>query len=332
VDVGGVSCASSTTACVLVGAYWNNALQMTVPLSEVKTASGWALASVPVPSASLSGFNGISCAAQNACVAVGVQQNGLYQGLYGKWNGSSWTVGDVPAPSGASNLDLLKVSCRTAGSCVAVGFEDTGAGPTAASETWNGSTWTAHSVPVPTGATSPSLRSVSCVSTTACQAVGGYGASSGGALAVFWNGTTWKAESTPLPAGATTGVLYDVSCKASNACTAVGQWYGPSTSGGLIERWNGAHWTVQTGPSTPALWQLTGVSCATTTACTTVATTASSDWTGTSWGPAQSYATPTDGGLAAIDSISCLAAQSCIGAGSSVHLLASQVPLVEGYS
>ena len=112
----------------------------------------------------------------------------------------------------------------------------------------------------------------------------------------------------------------------------VGEWNGPGAGGGLIDRSNGTSWTAQTPPSTPVLWQLVGVSCATTTACTTVATAASSDWSGTSWGPAQSYAAPADGGQTAIDSISCLAAKSCVAAGSSVHLLASQIPLVEGYS
>ena len=141
VDVGGLSCVS-TTACVLVGTYWNVAAQQNQPLSEVKTSSGWGLVSVPPPSG-LTAFNGVSCTAANSCLAVGV--NG-YQGLYGKWNGSSWTTGTIPAPSGDYGLDLLSVSCRTATSCEAVGAANGSSGQVAVAEGWNGTTWTPQSV------------------------------------------------------------------------------------------------------------------------------------------------------------------------------------------
>jgi hypothetical protein len=328
VDVGAVSCAASTTACVLVGTYWNVGAQQDEPLSEVKTSSGWGLVSVPAQSG-LSGFNGVSCTAANSCLAVGI--NG-YQGLYGKWNGTSWTTGIIPAPSGDYALDLLSVSCRTASSCEAVGDASGSSGQVAIAEGWNGTTWTRQSLYVP-AATSSVLASISCVSTGPCQAAGSYSTSSGTQpLAPSWDGYTWSTGPVPIPSGATGAALYGASCKTGTACTVVGEWQGPGAAGGLADRFNGTSWTNQTPPSTPVLWQLIGVSCATTTACTTVATTASSDWSGTSWGPAQSYAAPTDGGAATIDSIRCIAAQSCIAAGSSLHLLASQIPLVEGYS
>ena len=81
-------------------------------------------------------------------------------------------------------------------------------------EAWDGTTWTIHATPKPTGARLSLLNGVSCSSVTACTAVGSYVTSSnaGATLAEVWDGTTWTIRTTPNPAGATDSRLSGVSC------------------------------------------------------------------------------------------------------------------------
>ncbi|MEO6471167.1 MAG: hypothetical protein ABIR57_04835, partial [Aeromicrobium sp.] len=135
------------------------------------------------------------------------------------------------------------------------------------------STWTVQTTPNPNGAAYNYLSGVSCVSATACSAVGNYDLSSGGTktLAERWNGTDWAVKYTPNPTGATTSYLNGLSCTSATACTAVG-YYHPSSGGTktLVERRNGANWAVTTTPNPTGNSYLSGVSCASATACTAV--------------------------------------------------------------
>ena len=73
--------------------------------------------------------------------------------------------------------------------------------------------------------------------------------------------------------------LSGVSCSATSACTAVG-WYDNATEKGdraLVERYNGTSWQLQESPSPvgkPAPeeshWELTAVSCPTSSSCVAV--------------------------------------------------------------
>ena len=58
-------------------------------------------------------------------------------------------------------------------------------------EVWNGSTWTAQFLPLPSGTNAADLTAVSCVSTSGCVAIGSYpGAQFLGMMAEVWNGST----------------------------------------------------------------------------------------------------------------------------------------------
>jgi hypothetical protein len=119
------------------------------------------------------------------------------------------------------------------------------------------------------------VSSVSCASSTACVAVGGFTDRAGDnlTLAERWDGKRWSIQPTPTPGPKNTTIWGDVSCASQNACTAVG-WYGDSrgVSHALVERWDGTRWSVQRLRRLRGAVEtsLSGVSCPTTTACTAV--------------------------------------------------------------
>jgi len=90
----------------------------------------------------------------------------------------------------------------------------------------------------------------------------------------------WAIQSTPNPVAAKESSLAGISCSSATACIAVG-WSATNAAGGgfyqpsrvvLVERWNGANWTLQPAP-TPAGAkdsQFTAVSCGSADACTAV--------------------------------------------------------------
>jgi hypothetical protein len=167
------------------------------------------------------------------------------------------------------------------------------------------------------------LASVSCISASACTAVGeadpassngahgGFGP--GYALAEHWNGTAWKIQAAPTPkdAQAFGPILASVKCISASFCMAVGG-YNTSTSFNTVafaERWNGTAWKIQPIPN-PASGNLDSVACTTAANCIAVGSTGSGPlaehWNGTSWSPMSVPAAA--GGLAGV---SCTSASAC---------------------
>ena len=109
--------------------------------------------------------------------------------------------------------------------------------------------------PYPTARRTLQSAASRCTAANACTAVGFFSrAGAGGdtaALVERWNGATWTIQSTPNPSGAASIGLSGVSCSSANACTAVGSFSRASSGGdytALVERWNGATWTIQSTP------------------------------------------------------------------------------------
>ena len=227
------------------------------------------------------------------------------------------------------------MSCTSATACTTVGsfVTSTGANVTLA-ERWNGTSWLVESTPNPSGPTDNELNGVSCVSPTSCTAVG-YAQSSGGqvTLAERWNGAGWSIQTTPPnPTGGSFSTLDGVSCASSTACTAVG--YSVDSSFDrltLAERWNGTGWTIQTTPNVTGqpFSVLSGVSCASATACTAVGSSYghlyaglapfTERWNGTSWS-LQSTPNATRG-AASLGGVSCPSATACISVGSAAVIV-----------
>ena len=153
-------------------------------------------------------------------------------------------------------------------------------------------TWTVQSVPAPAGASGSLLDGVSCVSASACMAVGWYALGSTGNHLPFaeqWDGTSWTLETVPDPAGSNLTSLYAVSCTAAGACTAVGSYESSNGLTGLVERWDGSSWAIQAMPNLPGSSpvEFYGVSCAASTACTAVGGSdlgpVAEGWNGQTW-------------------------------------------------
>lgn len=132
--------------------------------------------------------------------------------------------------------------------------------------------WKQQSAPSPVEGVAAKFDDVSCLSASACVAVGQVEApeSKFSAFAERWNGTTW---STQEVAG-TMSFLEGVSCVTANDCTAVG-WTltkSPIKQTAGVEHWNGTSWSYQAVPL-PAGAQssvLHDVSCDNTGQCTAV--------------------------------------------------------------
>jgi hypothetical protein len=195
-----------------------------------------------------------------------------------RWNGTNWAIQPALNPAGARDSYLEAVSCTASTACTAVGQYYNSSGDLATlAERWNGTNWAIQPTPNPAGATFSHLNGVSCTTSTACAAVGGYVSSSAsGTLAERWNGTVWAIQPTPNPAGGTDDSLDAVSCTASTACTAVGTYLITSvTDVTLAEAWNGTAWAIQPTPNPTtaaggANGELDAVSCTASTTCTAV--------------------------------------------------------------
>src|SRR6516162_6866529 len=192
-----------------------------------------------------------------------------------------------------------------------------GAGVTLA-EQWNGSKWRVQPTPSLPGAAWSNLFGVSCVSPSACEAVGATTSTSGAQknLAERWNGSSWQIQSTPTPAGG--GQLNGVSCTSPSACTAVGGTPPGTPRKTLVERWNGSSWQIQSAPSPPGAF-LSDVACTSSAACTAVggsnAGTLAERWDGTAWST-QTTANPPKGG-GALFSVACTSPSACTAVGAS---------------
>jgi hypothetical protein len=275
--------------------------------------------------------------------------------LIERWNGASWSIVASANPPSPLEGALSGVSCVSATDCLAVGdVASPILSPTFAIKTlveqWNGSDWSIVASPDPTGVSDAILSGVSCVTTTACFAVG---ASDTGPLTERWNGSRWSIDSSPSLSGplvraAAVSAGFDpgltgVSCPGPTDCYAVGG----SGTRALIEHWNGSIWSVVPTPNPKGVFfpNLGGVSCASPKRCIAVGGYLQNSpngegeelieaWNGSSWSivhapdlpsssvtPTESFGGGDTGGLSAV---SCTTAASCAAVGNS--------PLVEWWN
>jgi hypothetical protein len=219
----GVSCASAGS-CVAVG-YAEG--QPIVPMAEVWNGSSWTIRNPVADGPGDSSLAAVSCTSASNCIAVGAGDNtpaGLLP-LAERWDGTSWSVQQMPRPAGAVRTELTGVSCPSAGACLAVGdYQDSSSTGFPLAEAWNGTSWAIQPVSGPAGSRDAGLSALSCTSPSACTAVGGYSTPSSGAtllMAEVWNGTSWSVQRAVTPSGADS-FFAGVACSAPGVCTAVG--------------------------------------------------------------------------------------------------------------
>ena len=259
-----VSCATSTF-CSAAGTQDTGSCCVPQTLIENWSSGQWQITATPdIGNQQRNTLSGVSCSAASFCVATGnAVTSAGGQTLALLWNGTSWSLSSSPNVGSFGSV-LVGVSCVSSSLCVSVGSYSTS---TAVSQTlvesWNNGVWSVVSSPN-VGSQDNELKSVSCVSTTSCFAVGNYQA--GGpypydSLTESWNGTAWSTVSSPNP-GAVENLLEGVSCTGANFCFGVGDVIvsiSPPFGYSLFEQWNGSGWTALSGTAVPELAMLGGV-------------------------------------------------------------------------
>jgi len=320
---------TSPSACTAVGKSNSG------NLAERWNGTSWSIQPTPNPSgAQFTFLNAVACASASACIAAGayIDSSGAFQALAERWNGTSWAIQPTPHLAGGAMSALIGVACTSATGCLAVGYSSPNVfnnqSPATLAERWNGSTWSIQPTPSPRGAAASNLNAASCVSRSACIAVGITSNSRGTplALAQRWNGHTWSIQRTPSPADG--GNLIGVSCPSRLFCLAVGGHGNPFISvppGTLAERWNGTRWRIQPTPNPPGGgWFLTSVSCTSPSACTAVggrlalpgkpSATLAERWNGHTWS-IQPTPNPRGHGIKLLNSVACTSRSSCMAVG-----------------
>ena len=225
-------------------------------------------------------LNAVSCTSKTDCTSVGYHQasSGTTAPLGEIWNGSHWRSVGIELPKRGADFVMSGVSCPSSGSCEAVSnyyLSRRGSTKVLLAARWAGGAWGLQQVPLPPAAVSGSLSSISCPSSSWCEAVGTAEATRGTAtLAAVWNGKSWRAQSVPVVVGGADPSLSGVSCTSASFCEAVGQFASMLTGreAPLAERWDGRGWLVQPGASSGAtgLSGLRSVSCTSPTDCEAV--------------------------------------------------------------
>lgn len=288
-------------------------------------SSPWSIQSTPDVDADNGGLASVACPAPDSCVAVGsYSMRSGDKTLAEWWDGTAWSIGPTPNPSGATNSSFSGVACVSSSDCIAVGtYLDHAGDDTSLAESWDGSAWTIETNAIPRELNGfSSLSAISCVSSIDCIAVGDYYDKSRQdvPLAEVWNGTSWAALKARNPDGATDSDLTGISCQASGECVAVGD----TDSGTLAELWSGTKWSIMDTPNPPKYGPtLSGVSCTSTTFCMAVGNYDSEEtgtyqtlaemWNGTKWS-IQTTSDPSsyDNYLAGV---SCVSATDCSATG-----------------
>ena len=159
-----------------------------------------------------------------------------------------------PADMGAQDNVVTGLAHLSTCSIWEVGYWSDGAGPHndqnyvghGLVEHWNGQTWRQLSLPI-VGSVNDniSVLGVNGIASYDVWSVGRRGDNVAAYTVAFhWNGHTWTHVPTPSPG--TDAELVDVGMHTHGDSWAVGSYTGSSGKRGLIERWNGQKWAVQT--------------------------------------------------------------------------------------
>ncbi len=297
-------------------------------MAQVWSGGQWSFQALPFPAQTGEqvALTGISCATAGVCLSVGYEQNaaGVRVPVSDRLNGAEgWSVSPVSTPAADREAGLEGVSCSSASECMAVGLAVNGSGaelPYAA--LWRNGGWSVEPVKPVAGANAV-LEGVSCSSARSCVAVG-FSESSArvkSALTEMWNGAAWSPASPQAPAEAGSSMLSGVSCASPEACTGVGTYAAGKGQAALLERWDGARWSVQPAVDTGHPEELLGVSCPGAEECTAVGDYEPAGrwvalvltWNGSSWSTQASDVDETQ--ASELHAVSCAAGSTCAAVG-----------------
>jgi hypothetical protein len=141
VTLNDISCPSATF-CAVAGFSSSRLGTSNFGFTELWNGTSWAADKVaPKGGAAL---YGVSCRADNSCVAVGsAGPSAAAKATALAFNGKGWTAQTVPGPGTGTASDFFGVNCLRATQCVAIGETVSSRPATAAplGGVWNGSSW-----------------------------------------------------------------------------------------------------------------------------------------------------------------------------------------------
>ena len=301
---------------------------LALALAGLTAGAAASASSAPVSSAAVSSaaapvadeLDGIWCASQKSCLAVGTNLNGPSP-LAETWNGSTWKKVAVTLPVKATSGSLYRLSCLSGKHCVAAGQYL----QSALADTWTGSGWKPATPPGPPGP-GTYLIGISCRSATSCVAVGSYTKKASVAYSDILSGTTWVGKAVPVPNGTFLSQLEDVSCPSATFCVAAGYAaFANGSSSVVIDMWNGKAWSAMKSATLPAGYfghLLNGVSCVSPKSCVAVGEEGkpsgviaiSEIWNGRTWRYVK-LSWPKGVKNAELNEVRCLSASHCVAVG-----------------
>ena len=277
----GVSCPAPAT-CVAVGYTANSRVNTVVrALVEVWSGGAWAVEPTPLPTgATWVELADVACPAVHDCIAVGGyiknQVSGEVQPLAERWNGSTWSVLDVPNPHAENGSSFSAIDCTGPGQCEAVGdYDYADVAQSIIAYGLDGTTWTAQDPVNPMGQGVNAANAVSCPGPGSCTAVGSWTNNFGLQLAEYWDGATWVRDTLPHIDKAVTSQLNGVSCAGPSACVAVGDAsndQNDSPTYPVAETEVGSSWELDAVAPPGSSSSLAAVSCPTSSSCVAVGT------------------------------------------------------------
>jgi hypothetical protein len=219
-------------------------------LMEHWNGSAWSVNSSLVVTGYTAELTGVVDLSPTNAWAVGEANGSLLE----HWNGSTWSEATIPDPDFTPGTDD-SISASSASDIWVVGSTLNTATDEFVPEAlhFNGTAWSV--VPMPQAGTNTStIGAVTDISPTNAWAVGDdIGATSavgGSTLIEHWNGSSWSIVPSPTP-GADPG-LTGIAARGPSDVYAVGSNL-PSINGGTVQgmilRWNGSTWSVDTDPT-----------------------------------------------------------------------------------
>jgi subtilisin family serine protease len=261
-----------------------------------------------------------SCVPSGHCMAVGYayfnEDNRQVSYLY---QNGGWTYKELPIPANGWSPEPIGISCVSATSCVAAGHYFEGEDVKVLIERWNGTSWSPEAVPSPyAGAPFTRARSVSCVSSSECFAIGAF--VDGNGVLKNWSGQlkggSWTNVTVPSVEGAEESMLEDVSCTSATFCMAVGWAFDEGVGHKPVSAiWNGTAWKLVTAAR--ASDKAISVSCTSSTFCMTVGAGLTSEvWNGEKW----EIKEPAAAFYGRLASVACNSPTYCVAVGSAKAL------------
>jgi hypothetical protein len=220
-------------------------------LAEHWDGTSWSVVPTPDPGAAHNGFEAVAAVASDDVWAVGGADPDFDGGQAPEvehWDGSAWTVVDVPAlPGGGFFTD---VSASASDEVWVVGHARIGQRDVPVAEHFDGAHWVLVSTPK-LHKQGGWFQSVTTLSPTNAWAVGAWTCKQdcvSQTLVEHWDGLSWTVVRSPSP-GNRVNELFDIHPLASDDIWAVGGWTSKSEAGTLAEHWDGTRWSVSATPA-----------------------------------------------------------------------------------